>query len=243
MKAIMWSMPAVAGLVACGVTEPQPAPERVDEAAQALVYGNDIFYDKFDPLAVGSIHGQAGWTGACAVIPGVAPDKNLACSGVPGLTNGQNALHAFVRPAGRNYHLQFDVWSQGVADATHGKLFLENPPGDGSHTILQLAIGCNNIRATFEYHANTTRNLPGNFPCNAGHYRVACIWHDGGTEFRCGAAALPSDPVEASFVSIPAINENGVPEPIGAFDRIRLLGGIGERTGTTIFDKVQVLSD
>jgi len=243
MTTIAWSMLAVAGLVGCGVTEPQSAPQRVDEATSELVYGNDIFYDKFDSLAAGSINGQSGWAGACTVVAGAAPDRNLACTGSAGLTNGQQALHAFARPPGRNYHLQFDVWTQRVTDATHGKVFLENPPGDGSHTILQLAIGCDNLRATFEYHANTTRTLPGSFPCNAGHYRVACIWHDGGTEFRCGAAALPSDPIEANFVAIPAIDDNGVPEPIGAFDRIRLLGGIGGRTGTTVFDKVQVLSD
>ena len=239
MRAIVLSMIWVTGLGACSVAD----PERVGEATQDLEFRNDIFYDKFDPLAVGSINGQGGWAGNCVVASGVAPDKNLECTGALGLPNGRGAQHSFVRPANRNYHLQFDVWTRDVTTSTHGKVFLENPPGDGSHTILQFAIGCDNIRATFEYHANTTRGLL-SFPCTNGpHYRVACIWHDGGTAFRCGASVLPNDPVEANFITIPAINETGTPEPIGAFDRIRVLGGIGERTGTTVFDKVQVLSD
>src|SRR6185436_7672911 len=202
----------------------------------------------FNALNLGSINGQNGWVGNCVVAPGEATnatrgDKNLECTGTPGLPNGQGALHAFERLPNRNYHVQFDVWTRGVVDGTHGKLFLENPPGDGTNTILQFAIGCNNIRATFEYHANTTRTLL-SFPCSNGpHYRVACIWHDGGTEFRCGAAVYPNDPVEANFISIPALNEYGVPETIGPFDRIRVLGGIGERVGTTTFDKVQDLAD
>lgn len=239
MKAIVLSIVGVAGLGACGVAD----PEGVSETTQDIEFRNDIFYDKFDSLNAGSINGQAGWVGNCAVAPGIAPDKNLECTGGPGLPNGRGAQHAFFRPANRNYHFQFDVWTRGVVDATHGKVFLENPPGDGSTTILQFAIGCNNIRATSEYHANTTRTLL-SFPCTNGpHYRVACIWHDGGTAFRCGASVLPNDPVEANFITIPAIDENGAPEPIGAFDRVRVLGGIGERVGTTVFDKVQVLSD
>jgi hypothetical protein len=41
----------------------------------------------------------------------------------------------------------------------------------------------------------------------------------------------------------PAVDQNGAPESTGPFDRIRVLGGIGERAGTTVFDKAQVLSD
>ena len=78
---------------------------------------------------------------------------------------------------------------------------------------------------------------------NGQRYRVACIWHDGGNAFRCGAAVYPQDPVEANFVTIPALDEYGQPETIGPFDRVRMLGGIGERVGTTTFDKVQILSD
>jgi hypothetical protein len=229
----------IAGLGACGVAE----PEGIGEATEALTYPNNIFYDKFDSYAVGSINGQGGWVGTCAAAAATAPDKNLRCTGGPGLTNGRGAMNTFIRPLNRNYHLQFDVWTEGVVDSTHGKVFLEAPPGDGTNSILQIAIGCDNIRATFEYHANTTQGLL-SFPCSNGpHYRVACIWADHGNAFRCGAAVSPADPVEASFITIPAIDQNGAPEAIGAFDRVRVLGGIGERTGTTVFDKIQVLSD
>jgi hypothetical protein len=239
MKAIVLSVIGITGFAACGVAD----PEQIGEATDEIVFNNNIFYEKFDPLAVGSINGQSGWAGDCLVAAAAAPDKNLECTGGPGLTNGRGAQSSFVRPPNRNYHLQFDVWTRDVVDSTHGKVFLEAPPGDGSNSILQIAIGCDNIRATFEYHANTTRGLL-SYPCSNGpHYRVVCIWHDGGDAFRCGASVLPNDPVEANFITIPAISQTGAPEPIGPFDRIRVLGGIGQRAGTTVFDKVQVLSD
>lgn len=239
MKVIVLSVIVAAGLGACGVSE----PELLAEASQEIEYHNNVFYEKFDPLPAGVINGHAGWTGNCVVTPGLAPDKNLDCTGTAGLPNGQGAQRRFVRPPNRNYHLQFDVWTQGVSDATHGKLFLENYPGDGSTAILQIAVGCNNIRATYEYYALTTKTLL-SFPCSNGpHYRVACVWRDGDTAFRCGAAVLPNDPVEANFVTIPAVDVNGNPEPIGPFDRVRVLGGIGQRPGTTTFDKIQILSD
>ena len=240
MKAIVWSMIVTASLGACAVTD----REQIGETEQG-VFGNDVFYDKFDPLALGSIDGQAGWSGNCSVVSGLQRgDRNLACSGSPALQNGQGAQHTFARPPNRNYHLQFDVWTDGVTDATHGKVFLENAPGDGSTAILQIAIGCTGIRGTFEYHGTTTRPLmPGHDCVNGPHYRVACIWHDGGNAFRCGASTLPADPDESQFVTIPATDDHGNPESIGPFDRIRVLGGIGFRLGTTTFDKVQVLSD
>ena len=228
----------IAGLGACGVADLDAG-----QTVQGLTYGNNVFYEKFDPLAVGTIGGQSGWTGDCAVAAATAPDKNLRCTGAAGLTNGRGAMHAFSRPLNVDYHLQFDVWTEGVVDSTHGKVFLEAPPGDGTNSILQIAIGCDNIRATFEYHANTTRGLL-SFPCSNGtHYRVVCIWHDHGDAFHCGASVYPQDPDETNLVTIPAIDANGAPEAIGPFDRIRVLGGIGQRVGTTIFDKVQVLSD
>jgi hypothetical protein len=239
MRAIVLRSVWIAVLGACGVAE----PESTGEATQEIEYRNDIFYDKFDFLGAGSVGGQAGWSGNCEVVPGVAPDKNLDCTGGPGLVNGRGAMHSFFRPANRNYHLQFDVWTHGVVDATHGKIFLENPPGDGSNALFQIAIGCDNIRASYKYYGHTTKTLL-SFPCSNGpHYRVACIWRDGGTEFRCGASVLPNDPVEANFVSIPAVNQLGHAYPIGPFDRVRVLGGIGQRVGTTTFDKVQILSD
>jgi hypothetical protein len=242
MRAIGSSLICVAALSACVADSENVADsERVAETTQELGFGNNIFYDKFDFYAPGPIGGQGGWTGNCVVAPGVPPDKNLDCTGTPGLPNGQGAMHTFYRPPNRHYHFQFDVWTRGVVDATHGKVFLENPPGDGSNTVLQFAIGCNNIRATFEYHANTSTTLL-TFPCSNGpRYRVACNWVDGGTEFWCGAAVYPNDPVEN--IRVPALSEYGYPEPIGAFDRVRLLGGIGQRQGTSTFDKVQVLSN
>lgn len=231
MRATVLSMICAAGLGACAIDD----PEQVSEATQGIEYRNNIFYDKFDFHAAGSINGQGGWTGNCVVAPGVPPDKNLDCTGAPGLQNGRGALNAFFRPAHRNYRLQFDVWTRDVTDSTHGKIFLENPPGDGTNAILQVAIGCDNIRATYAYYGNSTRTLLA-FPCTNGpHYRVVCTWRDYGNEFLCGASVLPYDPV--NFVSIP------VPYAIGAFDRVRVLGGIGGRLGTTVFDKVQILSD
>jgi hypothetical protein len=240
MRGIALSLFCVAGLGACATdSEGVADPEGVAQATQELGYGNDIFYDNFDSYWPGPIGGPGGWTGHCVVSGGT--DKNLGCTGTPGLQNGQGALHAFYRPPNRRYHFQFDVWTAGVVDATHGKVFLENPPGDGSNTVLQFAIGCNNIRATFEYHANTSTTLL-SFPCSNGpRYRVACNWADGGTEFWCGASVYPNDPVEN--IRVPALDEYGRPETIGAFDRVRLLGGIGQRQGTTTFDKVQVLSN
>jgi hypothetical protein len=236
MKSIVLTVISMAG-VACGVADPE-----LSRATDDINFGANVFYDKFDPDNVGTINGQ-GWTGNCQVVAGAGADKFLECTGGPGLTNGRGAQATFVRPPNHNYHLQFDVWTRGVVDSTHGKVFLEGPPGDGSNSILQIAIGCDGIRATFEYHANTTQGLM-SFPCSNGpRYRVVCIWHDGGNAFRCGAAVFPNDPVEASFITIPAISGTGAPEAIGAFDRIRVLGGIGERVGTTAFDKVQVLSD
>src|SRR5262249_37275159 len=155
------------------------------EMIQGITFGNNVFYDKFDFYAVGPIGGQGGWTGDCSVAAAVAPDKNLRCTGAPGLVNGRQPMHTFSRPPNLACHLQFDVWTDGVTDPTHGKVFLENPPGDGTNSILQIAIGCDNIRATFEYHPNTTHNLL-TFPCSNGpHYRVACIWHDHGNAFHC----------------------------------------------------------
>jgi hypothetical protein len=202
-------------------------------------------HSSFDAgLNAGPIAGQNGWTGERGVVPYAPPDKNLECTGVNWLQNGQNAMHTFIRPPNRNYHLQFDVWTRDVVDSTHGKVFLEDYPGDGSHSILQIAIGCDNIRGTFEYYGNTTQYLMPPHACvNGPHYRVACIWHDGGNAFRCGAAVYPNDPVESQFVTIPALDQYGNLETIGSFDRIRLLGGIGMRVGTTVYDKVQVLSD
>jgi hypothetical protein len=108
---------------------------------------------------------------------------------------------------------------------------------------MQFAVGCTGIRATFEYHGSTQRTLMSH-PCvNGPHYRVACVWHDGATSFRCGASVLPADPQEADFITIPALDDSGAPETIGAFDRVRVLGGIGMRPGTTTFDKIQILSD
>jgi hypothetical protein len=235
MKAIVVSVICMTGMGACGVAD----PERTGEVTEAINYGNNIFYDKFNDYYDGSINGQGGWTGNCAV----TPDKNLGCTGGPGLTNGRGALNTFIRPANRNYHLQFDVWTQNVGVQTHGKVFLENPPGDGSHSIFQIVIGCDNIRAVFEYHSNTTTELL-HFPCsNDIHYRVACIWQDHGTYLRCGAAVYPYDPVEANFVTIPALGDGGAYEYIGDFDRVRVLGGMGESSGTTVFDKLQILSD
>lgn len=245
MKAIVLSMMGVAGLAACAVGD----PETVGETSQAIGYPNDIFYDKFNFLALGSIHGQAGWIGSnggtnsCIVVRGPEnnidkSDKNLDCS-YDGSQNGQGALHTFDRIPGRNYHFQFDTWTRGVTEATHGKVFIEDLPGDGSQTRFQFAIGCfqnrTGIRVTFEY-SGPVANLLTDTDCT-GHYRVACIWHDGGTQLRCGASRLPADPIESQFVVI------NTPEPIGTFSLVRVLGGIGMRFGTTTFDKVQVLSD
>jgi hypothetical protein len=113
----------IAGLGACGVADLDTG-----QTVQGLTYGNNVFYEKFDPLAVGTIGGQSGWTGDCAVAAATAPDKNLRCTGAAGLTNGRGAMHAFSRPLNVDYHLQFDVWTEGVVDSTHGKVFLEAPP-------------------------------------------------------------------------------------------------------------------
>lgn len=240
MRAIVLNLILAAGMGACAI---DPESLELQETTQEIAFRNNIFYEKFDPLAAGVIGGQAGWTGNCVVAPGAPPDKNLECTGTPGLQNGQGAMHAFQRPANRNYHLQFDVWTRGVVDSTHGKIFLENPPGDGSNALIQFAIGCDNIRAAYKYYGNTSRTLL-SFPCSNGpHYRVACVWHDGATYFRCGASVLPADPVEANFITIPTYNQYGQPETMGPFDRVRVLGGIGQRVGTTTFDKVQILSD
>jgi hypothetical protein len=238
MRAIVLSAMCTAALGACAVE----ATESVGEATQA-VYNNDIFYDKFNDLNQGVIGGQAGWTGECEVVPYATPDKNLECSG-PGFQNGRNAMHTFVRPPNRNYHLQFDVWLRDVTVSTHAKVLLEDPPGDGSHARMQIVIGCDNIRAVFEYHNGTTQYLvpPGRCRNNV-RYRIACIWRDGGDSFRCGAAEYPTDPVESQFVTIWARDDYGNPERMGSFDRIRLLGGMGYSNGTAVFDKVQVLSD
>jgi hypothetical protein len=247
MKAIVLSMMGVAGLAACAVSDPVSDPEAVGETSQAIIYPNDIFYDKFDSLALGSIHGQAGWVGSnggansCIVVPGVNSyngDKNLDCS-YDGSQNGQGAFHTFSRIPGRNYHFQFDTWMSGVNEATHGKVFIEELPGNGSQTRFQFAIGCSGnhtgIRVTFEY-GGPGATLLTDRDCT-GHYRVACIWHDGGTQLRCGASRLPEDPREDQFAVI------NLPEAIGTFSLVRVLGGIGFRQGTTTFDKVQVLSD
>lgn len=238
MRAIVLSA-MCAALGACAVE----APESVGEATQA-VFNNDVFYDKFNDLNSGPIAGQAGWTGECGVVPYTYPDKNLECTGGPGYQNGRNAMHTFARPPNRNYHLQFDVWLRDVAVSTHAKVFLEDPPGDGSHAVMQIVIGCDNIRAVFEYHATTTTYLLQSRTClNNVRYRVACIWADGGNSFRCGAAVYPADPIESQFVTIWARDDYGHPETMGPFDRIRLLGGMGQSNGTAVFDKVQVLSD
>lgn len=245
MKTSILSMIAVAALGACGVADPE-SPARSGEATQEVSrFPVDVFYENFNNLNLGSIHGQNGWAGDCMVVPGVSSaDRNLDCTGAPGLTNGRGAQRAFYRPPGRDYHFQFDAWETGVTEATHGKVFLENPPGDGSHTILQFAIGCLGVRASFEYHGNTTRQLLSNRSCvNNVHYRVACIWHDGGTEFRCGASVYPADPDESQFITIPALGDHNEQEYIGPFDRVRVLGGIGERLGTTTYDKIQVVSN
>src|SRR5262249_9022236 len=91
------------------------------------------------------------------------------------------------------------------------------------------------IRVNFEYFPTATELLA-DAGCD-GHYRVACIWADHGNQLRCGAARLPADPVESQFKVI------NTPEPIGSFSLGRLRGGIGNRAGTTYYDKVQVLSD
>jgi hypothetical protein len=232
MKVIVLSIVCAAGLGACAAE-----PETLSETTQEIDYPNNVFYDKFNFLNDGVIGGQGAWTGNCVVAPYGLPDKNLDCTGQAGLQNGRQAMHAFATPRFRNYHLQFDVWTSGVVDGTHGKLFLEGPPGDGSNAIFQVAIGCDNIRATFKYYGSTQRTLL-SFPCSNGpRYRVRCIWREGGNSFRCGAAVYPNDPVEANFVTIPTLY------PIATFDRVRMLGGIGERQGTTTFDKVQILSD
>ena len=248
MKTSIVSVIAIAMLGACAVTDPDG--ERIGETSRDVAvlagpFNVDVFYENFNRLNLGSINGQNGWVGDCLVVPGLErADKNLDCTGGPGLINGRGAMHSFYRPPGRNYHFQFDAWQSGVVDATHGKVFLENPPGDGTHTILQFAIGCLGVRASFEYHGNTSRTLLSNPSClNGVRYRVACIWHDGGSEFRCGASVYPADPDESQFVSIPAIGDHGEPEYIGPFDRVRVLGGIGQRPGTTTYDKIQVLSD
>jgi hypothetical protein len=244
MKEQVLSMITVAALGACGVADPESIAEATQEAAQTSRFPVDVFYENFNRLNSGSINGQNGWVGDCMVVPGVLPDKNLDCTGAPGLINGRGAQHSFYRPPNRNYHFQFDAWQSGVTEATHGKVFLENPPGNGSTAIIQFAIGCYGVRASFEYHGNTTKQLLSNSTClNNVHYRVACIWHDGGPEFRCGASVWPADPDESQFVSIPAIGAHGEPEYVGPFDRVRVLGGIGERLGTTTYDKIQVLSD
>lgn len=235
MRATALSVIWIAG-VGCGVAD----PDRTGEVTEAINYGNNIFYDKFDDYTPGSIDGQGGWAGDCTAGNGV-----LSCTGGPGFPQGRGALNTFDRPANRNYRLQFDVWTVGVTLTPHGKLFLENPPGDGSKGILQVEIGCGNVSAIFEYHSNTQRDLL-NFKCDGGlgpRIRVVCIWHDLGTEFRCGAAMYPYDPEEANFITIPAVNDVGGYETIHAFDRVRVLGGIGERTGTTVFEKLQILSD
>lgn len=55
--------------------------------------------------SIGPIAWQSGWTGERGVVPYAPPDKNLECSGVNGLQNGQNAMHTFYTPRGRNYHV------------------------------------------------------------------------------------------------------------------------------------------
>ena len=241
MKVIVSSMMSVAVLAGCGVSE----PESVSEASQEIGYGNNIFYDKFDFDPSGPIAGNAGWTlpagnvTSCIVVPGAGTDKNLDCS-YNGATNGQGAMSTFDRPANRNYHFQFDVWMSGVTETVHGKVFLEHGSGDGGGVIFQIASGCTGgevaeISATFEYNGPTASLLAAK-GCN-GHYRVACIWHDAGNQLRCGASVLPYDPVESAFQLI------NTPEPLGPFNLVRVLGGIGYRNGTTTFDKVQILSD
>lgn len=249
MKTSVLSLIAVTALGAC-VAESE-TPETTDTVAAASQevampvpgpWPIDVFYENFNNLNLGSINNQNGWTGDCNVVWGMTKlDKNLDCTGSPGLQNGRNAMHSFYRPPGLNYHFMFDAWQTGVVDATHGKVFLENPPGDGSNAIIQFAIGCTGVRATFEYHGNTSRTLLSSPTCRNGvRYRVACYWQDGGTEFRCGASEYPADPDPNTFISIPALGSNGEQEYIGAFDRVRLLGGIGGRVGTTTYDKVQV---
>jgi len=252
MKVIVLSIMSITALAACA-TE----PETVGEASQAISYPVDIFYDKFNSLNPGSIYGQAGWSigagtvNACQVVADSNTDKNLYCSD-DGSQNGQGALHTFQRLPGHDYHFQFDAWMLGVTQATHGKVFIENYPGDGSNTVFQIALGCNpvvvpdpwtgashleyhaKIRATFEYHGETQKTLLEDVDCT-GHYRVACNWHDGGWQLRCGASRLPYDPVESTVID--------TPEPLGPFSLVRVLGGIGFNRGTTVYDKVQVLSN
>src|ERR1051325_8277268 len=245
MKVMMLSMMGVAGLGACGVAD----TETVGEATQEILYHNDIFYDNFNSLAPGPIAGQGGWesspgaVSSCVVTTASNTDKNLDCT-KDGGTNGQGALHRFVTPANRDYHFQFDVWMNGVHDATHGKVFLESGAGTGGSAIFQIASGCSpdnmgiyhaGIRVTFEY-AGPVAPLLTDVDCN-GHYRFACIWTDQASQLRCGAARLPADPLERDFQLI------NTPEPIGSFNLVRVLGGIGMRDGVTTFDKVQVLSD
>lgn len=240
MKMIVLSMMSAAALAACGVAD----SEELGETSQAS-FGRDVFYENFNSLNLGPVAGQAGWElppgalNSCVVVPGMTNgDKNLDCS-YDNSQNGQGALHRFITPPNRNYHLQFDVWMAGVTEATHGKLFLEKGAGTGAGTIFQLATGCSanhaGIRVTFEY-GGPVMNLLTDADCN-GHYRVACIWHDDGLQLRCGASRLPYDPEEAQFQVM------NTPEAIHAFDLVRVLGGIGPRRGTTTFDKIQVLSD
>jgi len=241
MRAIVLGMMSLAGLAACGITD----DESVGEARQEIRYGNDIFYDNFNSLQPGPVAGQGGWElpvgagSSCVVVADSSTDKNLYCS-KDGSQNGQGALHRFFRPANRNYHFQFDTWMYNVVDATHGKVFLEDGLGTGQGTIFQFASGCDNghakIRVTFEYGPGPVLYLLDDADCY-GHYRVACIWSDHGWQLRCGASRLPYDPVEANFQVM------NTPEPIGAFSLVRVLGGIGMRQGSTVFDKIQVLSD
>lgn len=246
MKVIVLSMMSVAGLAACAVAD----TETVGETRQNVIrYGNDIFYDNFNSYPEGPIAGKGGWelppgaVSSCVVKAASSTDKNLDCTN-DGSSNGQGALHRFVTPPGRDYHFQYDVWMQGVTEATHGKVFLEYGAGTGAGAIFQLASGCSpdnagvyhaGIRVTFEY-SGPVQPLLTDVDCG-GHYRVACIWHDHGSVLQCGASRLPYDPVEADFKVI------NTPEPIGSFNLVRVLGGIGNRGGTTTYDKIQVLSD
>jgi hypothetical protein len=238
MKVIASSMMCIAGLAACAVT----GDEDVGVASQAN-FGNDIFYENFNSLQVGPVCGQGGWelppgaASCCRVTAASNTDKNLDCS-YDGSQNGQGALHRFITPPGRDYHFEYDVWMSGVTEATHGKVFLESGAGTGGNTIFQFASGCSaghaGIRVTFEYGPGPVLNLLNDADCS-GHYRVACNWSDHGWQLRCGASRLPADPVESQVMN--------TPEPIGSYNLVRVLGGIGMRRGTTTYDKIQVLSN
>lgn len=214
---------------ACVEAGPDPDTDTLEAPLQS-----QVFYEKFDGLALGHLDAQNGWTSTgCQVFPdGASANKYAKCQ------DGAGAWKSTDEPGNAGtYHLLADLWPNvNVTASTHAKLSLEGPQG----RAIQIIVGCDNLRVAFQMGGPVATLRT--FPCGGTgraptRYRVLCTWSTGGLVLRCGSSVLPADPLPGDYVDL------ALPWPgMRPFDQVQLTTYPG-LPGATLFDKLHIARD